>query len=91
MDKLNKGKGHLKRWMEDATNSALTISQLKHFKRDLTKGEESDLQAMRELEALENAAREILKEADSHGGNRRIVSRYSVDKLRSALKALEGE
>jgi hypothetical protein len=40
-------------------------------------------------QGLADAARAILNEADSTGGNRRTVTRYSVDRLRAALAAYD--
>lgn len=79
------GEGHLKRWMEDATSGARQVSRMTHIDVILSESEQGDLQAARELAALEEAAREALVTLEN---TRFYASRVLIAKLRSALKAL---
>lgn len=88
--------GHLKRWMEDATQEGQGHDHEEPRGNYMADGPQfdcslcGDAQAWEELAALESAAREALEQLDyferhNHGGN---LLTEVIKRLRSALKAL---
>lgn len=88
--------GHLRRWMEDATQGGQGHDHEEPRGNYMADGPQSDCslcsdaQAWEELAALESAAREALEQLDyferhNHGGN---LLTEVIKRLRSALKAL---